>query len=246
MHPRPLLCGGYSGPVVLLCVSRDPTGVYAVGAQLKVEDGASCALRLKVQLCVGSSCSCACWWFGVRGGLCQFGDASRRESSGETHSRANHTDEKRGRRETNSKCVFRTLKAKLCQSVPTPAHPCRSGPLHTILCHPCRSGHSMPFHAQLCQSEQSVPSHAKRCPSEQSVPIRAKRCQSEQSVPSDANPSNPCHSVPFQAEPPFQPACQPQPPTSWHEIGGLKHEKLLKLGKPLPRVMPSNTSLRAK
>ena len=50
-----------------------------MGTQLKVEDGASCALRLKVQLCVGSSCSSACWWFGVRGGLCQFGDAARRE-----------------------------------------------------------------------------------------------------------------------------------------------------------------------
>jgi len=79
----------------------------------------------------------------------------------------------------------------------------------------------------LCHPCKSGPFYAIPC---QAMPIRA----------------NPCQSVPFRAKPPFQPPCQPQPPTSWHEIGSLQHEKLLKLGKTLPRPVSSNTSLRAK
>ena len=105
--------------------------------------------------------------------------------------RANHTDEKRGRRETNSNRVFRTLKAKLCQSVPIPAHPCRSGPLYTILCHPCRSG---AFYAIPCPAVSIRAIRAKLCQSEQSVSIRAiraKLCQSHRHHPTRVASSSP-------------------------------------------------------
>ena len=57
MHPLPLLCGGYREPLVLLCVSRDPEGIYAVGTQFTVEVGVSCALCLQVCLCVEINCA---------------------------------------------------------------------------------------------------------------------------------------------------------------------------------------------
>ena len=101
--------------------------------------------------------------------------------------RANHTDEKRGRREISSNRVFRTLKAKLCQSVPIPAHPCRSGPLYTILCHPCRSGafYAIPCPAVSIRAIRAIP-----CQAVSIRAIRAKLCQSEQSVPSCVNPTD--------------------------------------------------------
>merc|ERR1719409_731239 len=111
---------------------------------------------------------------------------------------------------------------------------------------PSPSEQSVPSHAQPIRAIRAIPCQANPSNPCQCVPSDANPSNPCHPMPSDANPSNPCHSVPFQAEPPFQPACQPQPPTSWHEIRSLKHEKLLKLGKPLPRVMSSNTSLRAK
>ena len=43
---------GRERPLVLLCVSRDGQGVYAVGPQLAAQAGVSCALRLQLQLCL--------------------------------------------------------------------------------------------------------------------------------------------------------------------------------------------------
>ena len=108
------------------------------------------------------------------------------ESHTRRKKRANHTDEKRGRRETQTPIVYsehcKPSFANLCQSVPIPVDPGHCIPFYAI---PVNLGHSMLFHAQLCQSEQSVPS-----------------C---------VNPSNLWQSVPFRAERPFQPPCQPQP-----------------------------------
>ena len=44
---------GRERPLVLLCVSRDGQGVYAVGAQRAAQAGVAVAVRLPVQLPLG-------------------------------------------------------------------------------------------------------------------------------------------------------------------------------------------------
>ena len=132
-----------------------------------------------------------------------------REGAEQRHARLERWE--RGRREINSNRVFRTLKAKLCQSVSIPAHPCRSGPLYTILCHPCQSG---PFYAIPCPAVSIRAIRAKLCQSEQSVAIRAipGRASISASMPAPA-----CHLTRLCE--PNEPSClqRSSAPTSSHE-----------------------------